>query len=454
MAEAPSSLRVSTIAGYGVGSLGTGIYSSVPSVLLLFYMTQTLGIAPGLAGLAVFLPKIWDVVTDPVMGFISDHTKSPWGRRRPYLLAGAILMSVTFVFLFSAPELAEPFHSFLYVLIIFTLSATAYTIYAVPYIAMPAEMSSSHKERTVVMSVRMAFAMGGILLGSTLAPYLVSWFGGGRGGYTGMSFVVGLICAASMLAAFLATRQAPRSDRAEGKKMQFWAHFGDVFKSMPFRILVAIYILQLTAMGVFSAAVPYYVSYIISGDTAMIGTFFGVLLGTAILTMPVWTLAANLFGKRAAFILSAIAYGAGTVALFTVSLDGFSTALIVILAIIGLGLSGIQMVPFSMLTDVIRHSSLTAGAAREGTFTGLWTASEKLGLAIGPLIVGWGLQFVGFSGEAAPSDAALDGIRILTGAMPGVAILLSAAMVFFYPLREKALEALEAAAIPSATETP
>jgi len=437
-------LPTRTIVGFAVGSLGTGIYSSVPSVLLLFYMTQILGISPGLAGLAVFLPKIWDVITDPAMGFISDHTRSRLGRRRPYLLVGAILMSVTFVFLFSAPDLGSEWNSFLYVVIVFALSATAYTIYAVPYIAMPSEMSSDHKERTVIMSFRMAFAMGGILLGLTLAPYLVSWFGGGREGYAAMSYTVGLICAASMIVAFVATRNAPRVDRAEGTKINVWAHFEDVLKSRSFRILVAIYILQLTAMGTFSGAVPYYIFYVVGGDTAMIGTFFLILLGSAIVTMPFWTFLAHRAGKRVAFTISAVVFGVGTATLFQMTNAGLDVPLISVLVLIGFGLSGIQMLPFSMLTDVIRHAALTGGGAREGTFTGLWTSSEKLGLAVGPLIVGWGLQVAGFSEtEGVPSESVLFSVRMLVGALPGIAIVLSAAMVFLYPLREKDLAALE-----------
>ncbi len=148
-------IKLQSIVGYSVGSLGTGIYNSVPAVLLLYFMTDTLGIGAGLASLAIFLPKIWDVVTDPFMGWLSDNTRSKRGRRRPYLLVGAILMSVTFVFLFTVPDYETPFERFLYVLIVFTASATAYTVFAVPYITIPAEISDNHHERTKIMSWRM-----------------------------------------------------------------------------------------------------------------------------------------------------------------------------------------------------------------------------------------------------------------------------------------------------------
>jgi Na+/melibiose symporter-like transporter len=175
------------VLGFAIGSLGTGIYSITPSVLLLYFMTDTLGVSPSLAALAVALPKFWDVLTDPVMGVISDNTRTRWGRRRPYLLAGAISMSLSFVFLFSVPEFSTPTGSFAYVLVVYVVSATAYTIFAVPYISMPAEMSADPHERTVIMSYRMFFAMCGLLLGSVAAPLLVEWYGGGRQGYASMS---------------------------------------------------------------------------------------------------------------------------------------------------------------------------------------------------------------------------------------------------------------------------
>ena len=129
----------SIVITYSIGSLGTGMFLAVPSVLLLFYLTEVVAVAPLLAGLAVFLPRIWDVVTDPAMGWISDRTRSRLGRRRPWLLACAILTGISLVLLFNAPTWAQGTAGFFYVLLIYVISATAYTLFAVPYLSMPAE---------------------------------------------------------------------------------------------------------------------------------------------------------------------------------------------------------------------------------------------------------------------------------------------------------------------------
>ena len=141
--------------GYGIGSLGTGIYSSTPGVLLLFFMTDTLGIPASLAALGVSLPKLWDMLADPVVGGLSDRTRSRWGRRRPWLLGGSLLMLVSYIFLFTVPHFESMYASFLYVTGMFALSATAYAIFAVPYTAMAAEMSDSSQERVRIMAYRM-----------------------------------------------------------------------------------------------------------------------------------------------------------------------------------------------------------------------------------------------------------------------------------------------------------
>ena len=175
-------LPVGTMAAFGVGSLGTGVFSTVPSVLLLYFMTSVLGISPALAAITVFIPKFWDVLIDPVIGMVSDRTQSRWGRRRPYMLVGGISMSLFFVLLFSVPAFETPFERFVYVTLAYMACATAYAVFSVPYIAMPAEISRSPEERTTLMSFRMGFAMAGILLGGAGAPFLVDLAGGGRAG--------------------------------------------------------------------------------------------------------------------------------------------------------------------------------------------------------------------------------------------------------------------------------
>jgi len=437
-------LNRKSLLGFGVGSLGTGIYSITPSVLLLYFMTDTLGVSPSLAALAVALPKFWDVVTDPVMGLISDNTRTRWGRRRPYLFVGAIAMSLSFVFLFSVPDFATPNGSFVYVLVVYVVSATAYTIFAVPYISMPAEMSTDPHERTIIMSYRMFFAMTGLLLGSVMSPLLVEWFGGGRQGYAAMSYIVGTFCALTMLTTFIATRHVPTGGYApvpSSVKGAVRAGLGN----KPFLILIGTYVLQLIGIGAFSACAPYYFDYALDRSASAAGVFFLFFFGATTLSMPLWAAACRHFGKLRAYL--------GAVALYALSsmcflAPGGGTPLAAVYglaALMGLPFGGIMMVPFSMLTDTIQLDTNSHGQRREGIFTGIWTAGEKTGLAFGPLVAGTVLTLAGFiesaGGELVQPGTAIAGIRWTFAAAPALTAAASLLLLSRYNLPESLLTA-------------
>ncbi len=405
---------------FGVGSLGTGIYLTVPSVLLLYYLTDVLHVAPALAGLAVFLPRAYDIVLDPIVGWISDRTRSPMGRRRPYMLAGSAVTAVTFVLLFNAPATAADTATFWYIVAVYALSATGYSIFAVPYLAMPAEMSADPDVRTEVMAYRIGFAMAGILLGSALAPWLVAVFGGGRPGFSMMGWIVGPLAAAAMLVAFFGTRHAPvvaAGDASSG----ITAALADVARNRAFRRLGLAYAVQLTGLGCFNAAIPYFVVHVMGRGDADIAALFAFVLAGSIASMAPWSWLARRVGKVPAYALA--------VAIIVVSMGGLWfaadaaswAASVVSVAVMGIGFGGAQLLPFSVLSDVIHETA--SGAA--GAYTGAWTAIEKAGLAVGPLIVGAALQLTGFVEGLAGSQqsaGALAGVLGVVAIVPAVLV--------------------------------
>lgn len=417
------------ILAYSMGSIGTGLYLTVPSILLLYYLTQVLGIAPGLAGLAVFIPRVWDVVTDPVMGWVSDRTRSPLGRRRPYLLVGAIFTSLTFGFLFSAPAFANPMMSFGYVLAIYVLSATAYTIYAVPYLSMPAEMSADSTERARIMSYRMTFAMLGVLAGSAIAPALLEYFGGGSKGFASMSWIIGSACAITMLLAFFGTANAPdisggvRSSHEKG-------HLSDIRRDGSFLALALAYIVQLAGFSVFVGATPYFVTDVAGRSEGAISEMFLFLLGGTVASLFVWTHIARLIGKAQAYLVSGIIVATGFGLFWLIAFGGSWLVTLAVTLLIGLGFGGLQLLPFVILTDVI-HAARLRGRDCAGAYTGTWTAVEKGGLAIGPLIVGGVLGFGGYvSAAGEQTSSAIEAIRSAMTLVPAALILASIPIIF------------------------
>jgi len=199
--------------GWGAGSLGTGTLYNGLALFGLFFLTSIVGIEPVVAGALLFVTKIYDACTDPLMGAISDRTRHRWGARRPYLLAGALLLGPSFALLFSLEPLGSTALTLAVIGAALLLHATAYTIFAVPYMALPPVLSPDYDGRTQLMSYRVLFLTGGILASSYLGPKVVTWTGEGATGYFWMGVVYAAFAVVSGLWAFAATAGHDRPGR-------------------------------------------------------------------------------------------------------------------------------------------------------------------------------------------------------------------------------------------------
>ncbi len=418
-----SPLPRSIAMGYGLGSLGTGMYAAVPGLLLLYYLTDILGVAAGLAGVAIFVPKLWDVISDPLMGSISDRTRSSWGRRRPYLLAGGLALPLCFGLLFSAPDISSD-AAFIYTLAMYTLCATAFTIYQVPYIAMPAEMTGDYHETTRLMAYRMAFMTAGILLAGAGAPLIIKAAGGGREGYSLMSWSVAAVCLVAMQGSVIGTRKArfatDETPSTEPLRRQVYL----ALQNRPFRILLGAYALQLTAVGCLLAAVVYFAKYILGGGEETVTLLFLALMLPAIFTMPIWLALSRRLGKERCYGLCLVIFALASVGLWwspEMSVGGAAS----MIGVMGIAYAGTQLFPFSMLPDTIEHARKHSGQSREGIFSGIWTAVDKGGLATGGLTAGLLLDATGFIESKGgvlveQPESALTGIVIAISLVPAV----------------------------------
>src|SRR5918995_6193277 len=200
----PNRVRI----GYGSGSVATGAFGTVPGLMLLPYLTDTLGIAALAAGLIVLLPKAWDVVLNPVAGRISDRTIDPAGPRRPWLLRAGLMLAGAFALIFAAPDLQSSLLEAGWVLVFFVLAASAYAFFQVPYVAMPAEITTSYDERTRLMTWRVAILAFTIMLAGATAPIIRDAVGG-RDGYRVMGVVMATVILVGVVAAWWGTRPAP-----------------------------------------------------------------------------------------------------------------------------------------------------------------------------------------------------------------------------------------------------
>ncbi|GII70288.1 MFS transporter [Sphaerisporangium melleum] len=440
--------------GYGVGSFCTATFTAIPGLLLLFYMTNILAVPAWLAGVVVFAPKAWDLVINPLVGQWSDRTVSRWGPRRPWLLAGALVLPVSFALTFSGPPLTGT-PAALFVGLFFLIAATGYALYEVPYKAMPAEMTGDYHERTSLLQWRMIFVALSIALSGILAPIIAAHT---VEGYRLMGVIFGVILLVAMLASFFGTARAPMTGAAE-PEASLRTQLAAARASRPFLWLLGLSSAQTLAVGVMLAGAPYYASYIVE-DVAATSTLFAALVGPMLITMPLWVWLARKMDKRGAMILAGAVFMAGGLSMVLTPAFGELYAHVVTL-FIGVGYAGLQLLQFSMLADVIAHDAALSGRRRGGVFTGLWTAVESAVAALGALVVGAVLAAGGFVSSdpehpVTQPGSAHTAIIIVMAIIPAVITGLGILMTLKYELTADHLAEAQAtdSTAPDATAAP
>ncbi len=379
--------RVAT-AAYAAGSFGTGVFSTVPTILLLYFCTEILRLPPQWATAIVFVPKIWSILWDPFVGAWSDRTVSILGRRRPFLLAGTVGVALAFVAVFSPPVVGRSSLA-LWVAIAYLLLTTVYSLFAVPYVAIPAELGRDGDIRARLTSWRMFVAMLGVLTGAGLVPLLVQSYGGGRDGYAAMSIRVALACALAMAAPiFMLRGRDPRlATRAAGPSSQ-WHDVWSALADAQFVTLLCAYLLQLTAIGMISATTPYLVTKCLGREETSIGTAMFAMFAVTALTIPLWSLAGRRWGETRMLVAGATVYVASAMALGALTLAHASWhAVLGAYALLGGAIAAMQVLPYTLVAHLI-HREGERGRRAEASLMGVWTATEKLGLALGPAATG------------------------------------------------------------------
>lgn len=435
--------------GYGIGDIGSNIFIVTTGMFLLFFLTNILGVEPALAGLVLLLPKLWDVISDPIMGAISDITRSRWGRRRPYLLYASVPFGLIFFALFIAPNTESEIATAAWVGLLFALSCTAFTVYNIPYSAMVAEMTDDYNERMSVTSFRMVGSTIGVLLAGGLAMPLVEYGGGGVAGFRLMGMLLGVLITLFCLTGFWGTRRA-KTIVAIKPKMPVLEQVKIAFRNTPFKLLMSMYFLQSLAIGILMAGQIYYVKYVMGMPEAYVGIVSAVLFITAIIFIPVWVRIGIKLGKIKAYTIGIAIL---TVMLLSLLFTPPSQPVVFFLQMffLGIGFSSFQLYPFSMLPDTIEFDELQSGLRREGIFSGVWASSQKTAYALGPSIMGFTLSLSGFTVASEQPESVITGIRLVFCLITAVFFLLSLIPFLRYDLTESRFSEIKAS-IRSAAE--
>ncbi len=428
--------------GWGLGTMGMTAFM-VGSYLLLRFMTDYMGVPAAIAGTVFALAKIYDAIADPIFGSISDRTKSRWGRRRPFLLAGAFACGITFMLAFNAPVIENRAGAVALFAGLLILHASSYAVFAVPYMAMPAEMTDDPHERSKLMSFRVVNGALGNLIGGWATASLIAVFGGGLVGHRAMGVVVGLLIFVVLIACFFLTAGA-RHREVDQHQLPYRKQLRLAAQNRPFVILQCTKLMLMSAAGLHTASAAFFVQRRLEASDAWLGIIYATLTIGTVLVQPLWLWCARTYGKRTTYTIAALftacawfawlPFGPGT--------PGWIIGAIGLAA--GVGNGGIVMVSQSMLPDTIAYQYQITGQRSEGSFAGVYILVEKLGQAIGASLTGIILGFFGYIQSVGHQPveqpaSAVTGITLTYCVFSTAFLLLSVVVIRFYPLDERTM---------------
>jgi len=380
-------------------------------IFFLFYLTEAQGLSPAWAGLALLAPRLLDAVFDPILGAISDRTKTRWGRRRPYVFVGSMLYGVTFYAFLAMPNFESQIHKMIYAIVAYCAASFAYSIMTVPYSAMTAEMTSDYKERTELVGYRMVAARVGIIGASVLTPIIYATQPTLAEGFRLVGMALGGVMTLTGLIAFFTTHSAPNIEKPI-LSFNAVSELRAVINNKPFAILFGVFLCQNIAIGASATALVYFLTFVMNVSGAMIGPLLTVAGVTAAIFTPPWVLVSRKVGKRPA-------YFASLVVTCLMALPGLFLPPPLVFLLFGVyflsavGDAGNQLLPNSMAPDTVEVDELNTGERREGAIFGAWAFCLKLGMAVGAFLVSLVLEKYGFrAGESVQTESAIWGIRL------------------------------------------
>lgn len=441
--------------GYGAGDLGFNLYwTTIASFLAAFY-TDVFGIGAAAAGTLLFVTRLLDAITDPLMGAVADRTRSRWGKFRPWLLVGAVPLAVMGVLAFSSPDLDET-GKLIWAFVSFSLLMMAYTVLSTPYSALSGVMSARSEERTTLNSLRFLFAFGGGALVNKFTLPLVDFFGQGdpQRGWPLTMALYGLVACGLFALTFASTRERIAPPPAQTTSPV--ADLRDLLRNRPWLILFGLALLIMLTITLRAGSAYYYFTYWLKRPDLLPDYLLVQMLAYAA-GAALAPLLIRLFDKARLLAVLMLIVAALSFAFWFVGPEDI--ALIFALNIlISLALGPKSPLTWSMYADSADYGEWKDGRRATAMTFAAATFSQKLGGSLGSAALLWVLAAIGYAANQAQSGASEAGILLLQTLAPGVFALLAAALAFAYPLGgarlqqiQQELQTRDAAAATAAT---
>jgi len=420
---------------FSSGDLSTSIPLAILMFFQLYFLTDVAGLRPDLAAWAVGISRVWDAVNDPLFGLLSDRIRSPWGRRRVLLLFGAIPLGLSFILMWIVPSLGQTGLAIYYALV-FILFDTVFTTVHVGYNALTPEMTPDYDERSSLNGYRMVFSIAGTL-GAIMLTTILGWYiSDQRTLYALIGCILGLLSIIPPLIVFRVTRDVASVETPQPIPIE--QALSATLKNRSFRIVMGLYLLSWTAASILAAVIVYFANYyLVVPDQA--NYFVLVVMGSAILFIPLIVWLAHRMDKRKAFILGSATWIVVLVMIYFVQPKQlFFTYLLAFLA--GIGVATAYVIPWAMIPDIIEDDELKTGQRREGSYYAFTSFFQKVATGVAIWGMGMVLARTGYitpiQGDALPTqpDQAVMAIRIFTSLVPALLLVGAIVCAWFYPI--------------------
>ncbi|WP_375281040.1 MFS transporter [Pseudooctadecabacter sp.] len=438
-------------AGWGLADMGVVVFVVVKQLLVFAYLTSVLGVPVEVAGLATTGVLIFDMITDPLVGYFSDRTHTRWGRRAPWMVSGAVVMVAGMVGLFSTPEGLVGVAALPWVLGFFMLATLGFTMVAIPYGAMAGEVTQDPRERSAMTAWRMGFASVGILVGGALIPGIAAGSGYGTAALTVSPLIIGAI----WLSVF-ATRRAPRIDTPSSVSPVRMLTL--VFSNKAFVMLAVLYGIMTLAIALITAGLPFAAIYLVNdtGDTPLSGAaaaltvlslMFAAFTVGSILSQAGWVYASARLGKVGALFVGLMLYVALLYGLYAVLPSVNVTIVAGMFVLAGMTNGSYQQIPWAIYPDLMDVTRAQTGEAIEGAFSAIWLFGQKAANALAPLVLGLILSTYGWvettQGRTEQTAQALDALHWAVTLVPAGILAVSAILLLalYQPLARRVLDA-------------
>lgn len=425
--------------GWAIGSFTSSALVSAVGLLHLRFMTDSLGLAIGLAGMLTVIAKVYDAACDPLMGHIGDRTRTRFGKYRPYLFGGGLMAGLSMVLLFNVPPALSGMALWVWVGMTLLFFSTAYTLFRIPYLALGRGLTSDFGERSKLMTFSVYGSSLGNMAATSAAPFLLSRIGSDRAGHGMVALVLGGLIALGGIASFLLLREGDHAEPAPSGDGSLRDALAALRRNRPFLCLIGYKLVLFSGLTVHMAAIPFYTRHVLGVADSTLASIFLVQTLAMMGSQYLWVRVAARHGRRASLLGASALCTAAYISWLFVPASHPEPFVHLCALVAGIATGGIFLGLYTVLTDTMDYSRQVQGESRAGMLAGVFVMVEKGTAAFGTFVFSMTMAWAGFvsatgNGMEAQPESARIGIIVALSIVPSLAAAVAGLIMLRYHL--------------------